>query len=402
MQKSRFKGLIVTLVTLVLCLLLAEVALRIFAPVRDPYAAYKYIPSSGSLYIRSQFPPDYRLVTQSEPNLPGMEGQKLFTTNNMGFRGDPLIIPKPEDEFRIFMIGGSTTECLYLDDSEAIHSILQRELNKRTENNLSIKVYNAGKSGDASDDHVSMLVHRLVHLEPDMIIVFTGVNDLTRAIYKHDYLHYPSIEDQRKHSLILLGATEFQVFRRIYYLLKRYRPTPRGVIETITQTTNYREKVALRKSVPVSDAQPRTDLKSYEQNLLTIAGVMRAHGIQLVYMTQQTTWNSQSDVRTKDWHWMLYRNGVHYREDIMHQAMESLNDVMREIAREDEIPCYDLARDLPKSLDLFYDDVHFNVRGAETAGVNLADHIFSHQLIQHEDKGADLPHVPVTAPVSSN
>ena len=58
-----------------------------------------------------------------------MKGPNVFTTNNMGFRGDELTMPKPANEFRIFMVGGSTTECLYLDDSKALTRVLQNELN---------------------------------------------------------------------------------------------------------------------------------------------------------------------------------------------------------------------------------------------------------------------------------
>jgi len=56
----------------------------------------------------------------------------------------------------------------------------------------------------------------------------------------------------------------------------------------------------------------------------------------------------------------------------MHAALESLNDVMRDLAREHEVPLYDLARDMPKSSECFYDDVHFNIRGAQDAAIGLA------------------------------
>ena len=123
-----------------------------------------------------------RLVTEPEDGLPGVKGPNVFTTNNMGFRGDELTMPKPANEFRIFMVGGSTTECLYLDDSKAITRVLQNELNQQPLNNLTVKVYNAGKSGDAIDDHCSMIVQRIVQLQHDMIILFAGINDLTRSI----------------------------------------------------------------------------------------------------------------------------------------------------------------------------------------------------------------------------
>jgi lysophospholipase L1-like esterase len=78
---------------------------------------------------------------------------------------------------------------------------------------------------------------------------------------------------------------------------------------------------------------------------------------------------------------MSYRFGVVYREDFMDEALESYNDVMRAIAEEHSVPVYDLARSLPKSSDYFYDDVHFNVEGAATAGEGLASFILEKQLV---------------------
>ena len=56
----------------------------------------------------------------------------------------------------------------------------------------------------------------------------------------------------------------------------------------------------------------------------------------------------------------------------MDKALESLNEVMRNTAAVHQVPVYDLAILLPKSLDIFYDDVHFNVRGAAVVGSSLA------------------------------
>ena len=112
-------------------------------------------------------------------------------------------------------------------------------------------------------------------------------------------------------------------------------------------------------------------------------GVSTAHKIQLIFMTQQTTWNSSVDPEIKNWHWMLYKNGVRYREELMDEALESLNNVMRTLSKEKSVPLYDLAKEMPKSSDYFYDDVHFNVNGAQVAGKDLAFFIIENDLISY-------------------
>ena len=136
-------------------------------------------------------------------------------------------------------------------------------------------------------------------------------------------------------------------------------------------------------SVPVSNMKPRTDLTPYGDNLGAIAGVCKSHSIELVFMTQPTTWNSSVDPKTEEWQWLLYRNGVTYRADLMSEALEFYNDGTRQVADENSVPTYDLATLLPKSLDYFYDDVHFNTKGAYETGKGLASFILEKGLISN-------------------
>jgi lysophospholipase L1-like esterase len=98
-------------------------------------------------------------------------------------------------------------------------------------------------------------------------------------------------------------------------------------------------------------------------------------------MTQQSTWASPIDHEVQNWHWLLYRAGIDYREDAMSEALESLNDVTRQISKEYAVPLYDLVKLMPKSSEFFYDDVHFNVKGSRTAANELAKYIFQKSLI---------------------
>jgi len=146
----KIKELLLIVITFLLCIVLAELFLAFIAPVSDPYGKIKHGVVLNQ-YIKSEFPPDYEITTEAENGLPGIQGQNTFSTNNMGFRGDNLVAPKPCNEFRIFMIGGSSTECLYIDDSQSINAVLQHYLQQHVNSDIFIKVYNAGKSGDAVD-----------------------------------------------------------------------------------------------------------------------------------------------------------------------------------------------------------------------------------------------------------
>src|ERR1043166_2993450 len=368
---KRFAKPALAIVTSLICLAVLEFALRRIAPVQDPYAELKTSRSEINQFIKSEFPRNLRLVTDPEKNLPGMKGPNVFTTNNMGFRGDDLIMPKPANEFRIFMVGGSTTECMYIDDANAINRVLQNELNKHP-GNVTFKVHVAAKSGDAIDDPCSMIVHRIVQLQPDMIVLLAGINDLTRSINNYDYLHYVQPEPLDRFRYLKYLATESQIVRRLYFLFNRPAQNVTQVFQTIQLHSEFREKVRLCNSLPVSSERPRVDTSAYLTNLKSIAGVAQSHGIKLVLMTQQTTWNGPENANLKEWHWILCRSGKRYREDFMEEALTSLNDLTRQVASQYSIPLYDLSRTMPKSRDFFYDDVHFNDRGARETAAGLA------------------------------
>jgi len=359
--------------SLFLSLVAAEVLLRIFAPAPDPYEKYKTIREAKPI-VREN-PPNFTFETRAEDGLPGMSPvRRLYSTNNVGFRGDFLARPKPPAEYRIFMVGGSTTECMYLDDSEAVTFVLQQELQRDRRDGRDYRVYGAGQAGTRSYDHVAMISQRIVHLEPDMIIVFAGINDLTASIRGKDYTFLQDSETRRHSFLNLLSfvATEFQLPRYCHTLLKRLiKKSDREILEGIPAQTNYRVRVERRKRALMSQGRPRTDLRSYEENLRTIIGIGRAHRIALVFVTQASTWNSRVDPHAVEWHHMAYRRDVVYREEWMDEAIESYNDVTRRVGREEGIPVFDLARDFEKSLEFFYDDCHFNVAGARRAGQEL-------------------------------
>ena len=241
-----------------------------------------------------------------------------------------------------------------------------------------VKVYGAGKSGAKSYDHVEMIAHRLVHLEPDLLIVFAGINDLRAAMYGRNYLMLPPAlgapdTEWTLIQLVRFALTEFQLGRRVFSLLKP--EDYRDAVEEITLRSNYRRSVRMRQALPVSMSAPRVDVAPYRNNLLSMAGIARSHGIDLVFMTQVTTWNSRVDSAITKWHWMTAGPDSAYREDALDQAMEAYNNAVRAVAAELNVPLFDLARLLPKSGEYFYDNVHFNPRGAETVGAMLASFV---------------------------
>jgi lysophospholipase L1-like esterase len=217
----------------------------------------------------------------------------------------------------------------------------------------------------------------MIHLQPDVITLFAGINDLVAAANNADYLHYRELgsREQDLGTSLKYAASNFQIGRRIFGVLNRFgQKSDKQLFQEIRKRTNFRNRARARMRRPVSDAAPRVDLAHYRNNLLTIIGIAKTHKVPLVLMTQATTWNSKVDPEAENWHWMALAFDEHaYSENDLDKALESYNDVMRQLALDYDVPILDLARILPKSLEFFCDDCHFNVKGAGVAASLLSD-----------------------------
>ncbi len=392
---NRSAAIVLSLGSFVVTLLIAELVLATFFPFPDPYYPHKVRPTERE-YVPSSFAPNDTFHLAVEENLPGVTGTSIFTTNDLGFRGGALAKPKPLNELRIFLVGGSSLECFYLDDSEVVSKRLEERLAGRIPAPLRARVYNTAKSGDRTFDHLAMVVHRVAHLEPDLVIVMAGVNDLRGAMIGLDYLLFrPKKERWSFVQLLRLAATEFQLPRRAYAVMRR--SSERELLEEITLTSDIKGDVDLRRSRPVTDRAPTENLAAYTKNLHTLVAATRGAGAEMVLLTQPTTWNSKVDPRAEQWHWMTLVGGEAYREDLLEAAMERYNEALRGVAQMQNAPMLDLAAALPKSLDYFYDDVHFNVRGADTTAALLANFLVDRGLTRPRARGTVLALTPSSA-----
>lgn len=360
--------LLVTLPVTLILIVILELVLARFFYVPDPYLDVKV--RTYNPFIPSEYTPGLHYQLESKENLPGLESSMVFSTNNLGFRGDKMSVKKPESEFRIFLIGGSTTACFYLDDSKSLDHVLQAKLGAYFPGR-NIKVYNAGKPGDASPDHVAMLSQKIVHLQPDLIVVFAGLNDFIKTVLHYDYAHLSQRPFPNQKSGFFQKATRFQIPRRIYYAMRRTEKDR----QKIRFSTDYRTDMKLQQSVKEINQLPDVNTSGYEKNLRSIAGIAKENQIDLVFMSNQSTWNSKTDTAARNYHWLCLRNGKRYSEQSMDSGLVKFNRVMEAVATNTGLSYLNLPALVPKSLDYFYDDCHFNVKGAATTGSLLADFI---------------------------
>jgi len=134
---------------------------------------------------------DYKSIIDFEKPYKHLEpNQKteIVNINSFGVRGEEFNIEKEYDVYRIVMLGGSTMYGVYAtSDSSTIPGFLEKKIESENPN-YKVEIINAGINGSNSFDEISFLTDRLLELEPDMIFVYDGGNDLLNKINEEEIL----------------------------------------------------------------------------------------------------------------------------------------------------------------------------------------------------------------------
>ena len=101
--------------------------------------------------------------------------------NSEGFRGVEFSPSKPNDIFRIVMVGGSTTFGSGVFDDETIPFQLEQKLENRN-SQFNVEIINAGIGGAWSKTESDLIKNKIIDYNPNLIIVYDGANDALKEI----------------------------------------------------------------------------------------------------------------------------------------------------------------------------------------------------------------------------
>lgn len=353
-----------------------EIALRIYNPFGWRLRGDKII-----------LPTDEIKVVNNPNPLPYMDATIVQTRNSIGFRG-----PNPPQDLpnwlSLVTVGGSTTECFYLSDNKTwparLSVLLDGSFSK-------VWVNNAGFDGQSTYGHQLMIKDYLSSLRPKVALFLFGINDIGLAKensydqYFTDHLDFwKTLATNREATLRLpqlvptfsekLAASfySFELPSTILNLTRVWRAKKNGFDH---QTFDIRQSKPLETSdaeIQTKVAEHRHDfIPSFQSRVRSLIALSRANGIEPVFVTQpfflgqgiDPTTGMRLDLPV----WRANMNGKTWWT-----ILETYNDVTRSIAAEGDVHVIDLARLLPKDSRFFYDVMHFNTLGAETAAGLIA------------------------------
>ena len=118
------------------------------------------------------------------------------TTNSNGFRGGLFLESKAsETDFRIFAVGGSNTFGVAVEENEIWVTHLQQISNEKIKNKK-VEVINAGMHGATAESEYGLIKHKLSSFDPDLIIMYDGLNDSLEHNNMPAEKNYTKLENQ--------------------------------------------------------------------------------------------------------------------------------------------------------------------------------------------------------------
>lgn len=282
--------------------------------------------------------------------------------NSLGFRGPEIAIPKPAGRFRIVALGGSTTYTEFVEnDADSFPARLESALRRRMASDR-FEVVNAGCPGYNSWESLATLQYRALELEPDLVILYDGVNDVhARLVHPDAYAGDNSGRRRPWTPPLQVRICQYSVLVRLLGACAGLWRLP-GVDAYVQAPTSdpgshgpsdaYGDPLeALAKNPPIHT----------RRNLQSMIAITRAHGAVPIL----ATWAHSPLVKD-------YSSTPHYERGIAEH-----NAVVREVAEETGALCFDFAERMPIALEYWRDGRHVNRRGAEIQGELFAEFLLA-------------------------
>jgi len=334
------------------------------------------IPNNKGTYITLSPNKDFRLNVVHGA-IPGIEGIQHITTDELGFRVQPKINYAENIGPRIFAIGGSTTEEIYIDDEATWTHLLQTRLS--TALGQPVQVINTGVSGLRAVHHLATL--KMVHkYQPDLAVILLGVNDWNRAIR---YGINKEIDEYKVPKLpnTLLGNAIKNFYINTVKESKITSLIGGNLIHEEHGNSYNRRRGSLRRNKKIEYA-PEQVSEFYLSDLKALVEECKSGPTKCLLLTQPNGYQEGVSEEYKDSLWMTPPGSdltLDFKSVIY--VANLYNNFLIDYGESNNISVFDLARNIKPGFESFHDDVHFNTSGSAEVAKELANYLLSENLI---------------------
>jgi len=273
--------------------------------------------------------------------------------NSMQLRADNEVsLPKPFNVYRIFITGGSTAYGSGAPDQQrTIAGYLEKILNAKltSSTNKKYEVLNAANPAWASTHERIMIENRLSELEPDMVISFSGNNDVHWGYKGRNILWFRAYADD-----FFLGLIN-----------RAYKMSGYGNLVDVPETESLPEDPSLVAARIVKNVT----LSSY---------VLSLKKAKYFFFLQPTLAVSKKGLTDNERRHLDSKKEKHQKEKAYFlRCYAHMNSSLKTLKIDNFrfVKLSDIFDDMDEGEDIFIDSFHFGDKGNEVAARNIFRHI---------------------------
>ena len=307
------------------------------------------------------------------PNYPGLDTQLIHNKNSLGMRGPEL---NGSEKLKIICMGGSTTECFYLNDGKDWPGVLGNKIKKDYPNSW---LNNAGMDGQSTFGNIQMLKQYIVSLKPNYILLMCGLNDMG--------LDAPSNFDENK-SLFTKIYNFLEIPSTVLNIIRDGKAKESGLNHKFIADISKSERLQMDDTAIVKRLIKEQEfISAYVKRLDEFAKICRVNNIKLIFISQSILFSDEKDLYTNTYLGDIKTGQINGKT--RGYISKLYNKLTFDFAETQKIPYINLNARLPKDSRFFYDGYHFTNDGSEiTAGI-IFDEIISKNLIPEISNGTN-------------
>jgi len=318
---------------------------------------------------------EHNLNSINYHNIPNKELRFISNIENKTYRIEidssgfifPSQVHKSPDT-KIIFYGGSTTECLYVDEKERFPYLVGLQLSSFGEK---VNAYNGGVSGNHSLHSINRLLNDGITHNPNIVVMKHNINDLITLIYYNSYwnsgkkrlLITKEIKQQNyKHATLknFIHRIIPNLYYRLYLLKKRLFKNK--LFEGDFADINT-EKISFN---------PKALKSQFSKNLKMFIEICKINNIVPVLMTQANRFLPTPDKKVLEkFETNRFMNKVSYTD--FKSMIDIFNHEIRQVSEASGVMCIDLDSIVPKDSLYLYDLVHYNKKGSRFISEVISD-----------------------------
>lgn len=291
------------------------------------------------------------------PNIKMKARQITYVTNDLGLRSPPIQKTKHPDEFRFVVLGASTVMGAYAKSNKDTFSYMLAEILRKERPQMGITFINGGIAGYNVAKQRNLFNGKLIEYSPDLVIIYTGVNDFSRFCEKRTGAD---------------GANEAHRLPRVVL--------PKWVLtyELITKNSQWSKPPYWSpRWIPLEEISA----SPIEQDLKLLVDDVGNSGARMILISSAKAYRKDMPADEQN---RLAELSMYYYPCLdltrLYRAYEEFDSFMRSLSDGTLVQYLDAEAVVPGGSQYFADPVHFTKHGEELLAKSLAKLIIATHL----------------------